>query len=151
MSRARKKPPAKKGAPEVETETEERLMIRGKMFDQPGTSQPRRRVPSGVRAREAKLPGPSVRAERRAAERKATEAMEPPAMSIEEQLARWEGLVDSGELERRRANGTARKADGRRLIAGGRELVERIDRRTGELVCWQWKWRDELSSFENFQ
>jgi hypothetical protein len=54
-------------------ESEERLVLRKPLYESPGTTEHRGPKPAGVRARQAKMPGPSVRAERRAAEKKAEE------------------------------------------------------------------------------
>lgn len=89
--------------------------------------------------------GRSLRAERKETDQRAAEAA---AARETEPLA---GGLLKLVLDQRRRDGTARPVEGKGMVAGGRELVERIDRKTGELVEWQWRWRDDLTSFEDFQ
>jgi hypothetical protein len=92
--------------PEV-NETEDRLHLNRPLFEQPGTSQPRRYA---ARARATELrwdrgEGRSPRAERRATEKAAT----PAPKSLAELMASVKAMASSSELARLRAAGSARQ------------------------------------------
>jgi hypothetical protein len=80
-------------------ESEERLNLNKPLFEQPGTSEPRRYYPS-VNARDRKWRGleqRTMRGERQAQEREAAKKR----MTNEEQLELFFQMIDSGELQRR--------------------------------------------------
>jgi hypothetical protein len=84
---------------EPQPESEERLRLNGRMFEQPGTSQPKRERPR-AKASDGRWRGmeqPSMRAERKKEER---EAEAKHKMTPEEQLALYRRMVTSGELAR---------------------------------------------------
>jgi hypothetical protein len=80
-------------------DSEQRLHLNQAQFERPGTSQPRRYDKSAARANKGdRLPGRTMRGERRAQER---ELAQQPRLTPAEQLELYRRMLSSGELQRR--------------------------------------------------